>query len=231
MLGEGPPHADQRWGRVGSHGYNTKSVAKIAAECNRNRDNAKNAQDMNIQLYLAHYLAKLEKKEGRVIRQAVVVQVLKDAFDMLIPEYGIEKRVFSEDLPLVKRRFDPNDMALSLYWKKGVTPTADGHDLHEEDEDEDEEGGDEDEAYGDKKKKMARRSSGGLYVEDEDLDESGASRPAIRPEDIQKAPDEELDAATCMQKFKVFTKFDALIQVNMEKSPPIINVYPVNPFQ
>ncbi|ORY94051.1 hypothetical protein BCR43DRAFT_443784 [Syncephalastrum racemosum] len=213
---------------LGSHGYNTKSVARIAAECNRNRDNAKNAQDMNIQLYLAHYLAKLEQKEGRVIRQAVVVQVLKDAFDMLIPEYGIEKRIFSEDLPLVKRRFDPNDMALSLYWKKGVTPTADGHDVHDDDEEEDD---DDDDKMDHKRKKSARRSSGGLYVEDEDLDEPDASRPVLRPEDIQNAPDEELDAATCMQKFKVFTKFDAVIQVNMEKSPPIINVYPVNPFQ
>lgn len=32
------------------------------------------------------------------------------------------------------------------------------------------------------------------------------------------------------QIFKTFTAFDVLIQVNIERTPPIINIYPVNPF-
>jgi protein SSD1 len=32
------------------------------------------------------------------------------------------------------------------------------------------------------------------------------------------------------QVFETFTAFDVLIQVNIERTPPIINIYPVNPF-
>ena len=42
----------------------------------------------------------------------------------LIPEYGFEKRVHCDQLPLKKAEFDKNKRLLELYWEKGVPSSA-----------------------------------------------------------------------------------------------------------
>ena len=44
----------------------------------------------------------------------------ESAFDVLIPEFGFEKRVHCDQLPLKKAEFDKNKRLLELYWEKGV---------------------------------------------------------------------------------------------------------------
>ncbi|KAL9543206.1 hypothetical protein MBANPS3_008217, partial [Mucor bainieri] len=104
-----------------SCGYQKKSVTTAATHCNERKEGAKNSQDMNIQLYLAHYLHMLETQHKKpVICAAIVTQVLKDCFEILVPEYGLEKRVHMDALPIEKFVYDPHKTALAAYWKEGV---------------------------------------------------------------------------------------------------------------
>jgi protein SSD1 len=50
--------------------------------------------------------------------------VYESAFDVLIPEWGFEKRVHCDQLPLKKAEFDKNTRLLELYWEKGVPSSA-----------------------------------------------------------------------------------------------------------
>ena len=45
-------------------------------------------------------LSDLTQRYGPVIRQAKVVGVLDAAFDVLVPEFGIEKRVHVDQMPI-----------------------------------------------------------------------------------------------------------------------------------
>ncbi|CDS12828.1 hypothetical protein LRAMOSA05012 [Lichtheimia ramosa] len=186
-----------------SSGYDDQEAQQIALECNRNRDSAKNAQDLSSQLYLAHYLHNLQKSKGAIIRSAVVVQVFSEAVDIIVPEYGIEKRIHVDSLPVHQHKFNTNDMSLLLHWKKGV-PVA----THE------------------------TENNAQVVSEDENEsdNESCHGIPIAKASQVAHTPNQDLNYDQGTQLFKVFTKFDVLIQANVVKSPPIINVYLVNPF-
>ena len=48
----------------------------------------------------------------------------ESAFDVLIPEWGFEKRVHCDQLPLKKAEFRKEKRVLELYWEKGVPSSA-----------------------------------------------------------------------------------------------------------
>jgi len=58
--------------------------------------------------------------QGPVIRCGIVVNVQSSSFDVVVPEFGIEKRVHLDQLPLVKAEFDLPHRVLELFWEKGV---------------------------------------------------------------------------------------------------------------
>ena len=176
----------------------------ISDDCNRNSDNARNAQDQSIELYLARYLYNLEQAQGPIIRTAVVVGVIADAFDVMIPEFGIEKRIYTKELPLESFTFDASAMALDVHWKKGEPVISFSKGLEED--------------IGSPK--------------DADVEKIAPqpSIPVVPASDIKSLPDENIDPSSCLQQFKVFTKFDVILQTNIHRSPPIVNVYPINPF-
>lgn len=58
------------------------------------------AEEQSTHLYLCHLIADLTTRYGPVVRQAVVVNVLDAAFDVLLPEFGIEKRVHIDQMPI-----------------------------------------------------------------------------------------------------------------------------------
>jgi protein SSD1 len=78
---------------------------------NRKRDSAKLAQEQSAHLFLCLFISDLTQRYGPVIRQALVVNVLDAAFDVLIPEFGIEKRVHIDQMPIEVRH------SLSSCWK------------------------------------------------------------------------------------------------------------------
>lgn len=99
------------------------AVAKVAQQCNMcvlsseptqrrlnapvysKRDSARLAQEQSAHLFLCVLIADLTQKYGPVVRPAKVVGVLDAAFDVLIPEFGIEKRVHIDQMPIDVRFF------------------------------------------------------------------------------------------------------------------------------
>lgn len=45
-------------------------------------------------------ISDLTQRYGSVVRQAKVINVLDAAFDVLVPEFGIEKRVHVDQMPI-----------------------------------------------------------------------------------------------------------------------------------
>lgn len=64
------------------------------------KDSAKLAQEQSAHLYLCLFISDLTQRFGPVVRQAKVVGVLDAAFDVLVSEFGIEKRVHVDQMPI-----------------------------------------------------------------------------------------------------------------------------------
>jgi exoribonuclease R len=64
------------------------------------RDSAVLAQEQSAHLFLCVLISDLAQRYGPVIRQAKVVGALDAAFDVLVPEFGIEKRVHVDQMPI-----------------------------------------------------------------------------------------------------------------------------------
>ncbi|KAK9370670.1 hypothetical protein V1509DRAFT_616462 [Lipomyces kononenkoae] len=97
-----------------------EALSKLADHCNDRKDAAKRAQEQSIHLFLCEVITNLASSTGQLVRDAIVINVYESAFDVLIPEFGIEKRVHCDQLPLEKAEFDKATRLLELYWEKGV---------------------------------------------------------------------------------------------------------------
>lgn len=137
-----------RLGRI-AHGLRTAAdpkfpididgVTQIAQQCNTKKEASKLAQEMSQHLYLCSLLNDLTAQYGPVVRQAKVIGVLDEAFDVLVPDFGIEKRVHIDQMPIEVRATAPCECAaltsrqnhvhdehsneLKIYWKPGVNGT------------------------------------------------------------------------------------------------------------
>lgn len=96
------------------------SLKATADYCNFKKDCAANAQEQAIHLLLSQTIKEMSGNAGQLLCMGTVVQVYESAFDVFIPEFGVEKRVHGDQLPLVKAEFDKNERTLELYWEKGV---------------------------------------------------------------------------------------------------------------
>lgn len=187
-----------------SCGYQKNDAQKAASHCNERKEGAKNSQDMNIQLYLSHYLHMVEEeKKEPILCTAIITQVLKDCFEILVPEYGLEKRIHMDALPIERFVHDPHKNALSAYWKEGVESNREWDLARKLDED---------------------------YVEPSgtQIHTKGGKSAKDIPEELLN--DNLIDKEKKSQRFEPFSKVTVRIQVNVERSPPVVNIYPVNPF-
>lgn len=92
----------------------------IADYCNFKKDCAASAQEQAIHLLLSQTINDMSEHAGQILVMGIVVQVYESSFDIVVPEFGIEKRVHGDQLPLVKAEFDKAQRVLELYWEKGV---------------------------------------------------------------------------------------------------------------
>ncbi|CAG8445857.1 5385_t:CDS:10 [Diversispora eburnea] len=97
------------------------TVQKTANHCNVKKDASKNAQEQSSHLFLCVLLNNLALRSGPVIREAIVIGVKDHAFDVLVPVFGIEKRVHLDQLPLEKFVFNEEKKELILHWKPGIS--------------------------------------------------------------------------------------------------------------
>ena len=102
-----------------------ESLAKIADACNTKKDSAQSAQEQSVHIESCRIMDRKRVELGSdLISEGIVICVYDSAFDVLIPEYGFEKRVHCDQLPLKKAEFRKNDRVLELYWEKGVPSSA-----------------------------------------------------------------------------------------------------------
>jgi protein SSD1 len=102
-----------------------ETLVKTTESCNTKKDSAQNAQEQSIHIESCRHMdRKREEAGGELISEGIVIAVYDSAFDVLIPEYGFEKRVHCDQLPLKKAEFRKSDRILELYWEKGVPSSA-----------------------------------------------------------------------------------------------------------
>ncbi|KAJ3388848.1 hypothetical protein HDU92_001336, partial [Lobulomyces angularis] len=108
--------------------YQVENIAEVAKHCNIRKFSSKDVQDASQNLYLCAFLTKnfgglngRLDKETKLIEMAVVYKVGNRSFDVLVTKFGIEKRVWVEDLidrELIKGSdYDQSEGSLKIYWK------------------------------------------------------------------------------------------------------------------
>ncbi|OBT81889.1 hypothetical protein VE02_09734 [Pseudogymnoascus sp. 03VT05] len=101
------------------------ALVKATESCNTKKDSAQNAQEQSVHIESCRIMDKKREDLGEdLISEGIVLAVYESAFDVLIPEYGFEKRVHCDQLPLKKAEFRKNERVLELYWEKGVPSSA-----------------------------------------------------------------------------------------------------------
>ena len=102
-----------------------ENLAKTAESCNNKKDSAQSAQEQSVHIDSCRIMDKKRAELGSdFISEGIVLCVYESAFDILIPEYGFEKRVHCDQLPLKKAEFRKEERILELYWEKGVPSSA-----------------------------------------------------------------------------------------------------------
>ena len=102
-----------------------ESLVKTAEQCNTKKDSAQAAQEQSVHIESCRIMDKKRNElGGDLISEGIVLCVYESAFDVLIPEYGFEKRVHCDQLPLKKAEFRKESRVLELYWEKGVASSA-----------------------------------------------------------------------------------------------------------
>ncbi|KAI0122828.1 hypothetical protein BJ170DRAFT_587632 [Xylariales sp. AK1849] len=111
----------------GSTEYNEdiENLVKTVESVNTKKESAQNAQEQSIHIESCRIMDKKRQEvNGDLISEGIVICVYESAFDVLIPEWGFEKRVHCDQLPLKKAEFRKEKRVLELYWEKGVPSSA-----------------------------------------------------------------------------------------------------------
>lgn len=96
------------------------SLKVISDYCNFKKDCAVATQEQAIHLLLCQTINDMSSRTGHVLCTGIVIQVYESAFDVYLPEFGIEKRVHGDQLPLSKAEFDKSNKILKLFWEANV---------------------------------------------------------------------------------------------------------------
>ncbi|KAL2919192.1 hypothetical protein HK105_201467 [Polyrhizophydium stewartii] len=191
--------------------YDGKTVVDIAGQCNDRKNQAKEAQDASSNLYRIVYISRLlqpqvllsqngEALEG-ILAEGFVTDVNERSYDVLVPRYGIERRVWVEDAmeagDVIGVTSDKDSLVLTVFWhRRADDPAATQAWAGEEPE----EG-----------VVALSEQMGGLSVADD--------APAA-PLDPRK---------TRVQRVCVFDKVVVRIQTFLDRSPPSFKLLPVYP--
>ncbi|KAK4105110.1 RNB-domain-containing protein [Parathielavia hyrcaniae] len=102
-----------------------ENLVKTVEACNTKKESAQNAQEQSVHIEACRAMDKTRQEaNGDLISEGIVICVYESAFDVLIPEWGFEKRVHCDQLPLKKAEFRKEKRILELYWEKGVPSSA-----------------------------------------------------------------------------------------------------------
>jgi len=221
------------------------TVAKVAQQCNIKRDSAILAQEQSTHLFLCVLISDLTQRYGPVVRQAKVIGVLDAAFDVLVPEFGIEKRVHVDQMPIDNHVHDEHNHTLQIYWSDQDVITW----LAENSDDEHLRKVKQNAEQHALKMEVASRSvhdEKALFEEDEaDEDEIVLERSDSKEDSkviskqrllsqVKVKPEFEglrvTSAGHRIQEIKELMTVPVIVTADLTKSPPVIKVYSVNPY-
>jgi protein SSD1 len=220
------------------------AVAKVAQQCNIKRDSAALAEEQSAHLFLCVLISDLTHRYGPVIRQAKVINVLDAAFDVLVPDFGIEKRVHVDQMPIENHVYEDHTHTLQIYWSdrdvitwlaensddehlKRVKQNAEQHAL---------------------KMEVASRpvfDESALFEDDADEDEivlgrddelegqKETSKQRLLSMAKEKPVFEGLRVTTAghkIQDIRETMTVPVIVTADLRKSPPVIKVFSVNPY-
>ncbi|EEB94773.1 hypothetical protein MPER_06359 [Moniliophthora perniciosa FA553] len=191
------------------------------------------SQEQSTHLYLCVLISDLTQRYGPVVRQAKVVGVLEAAFDVLVPEFGIEKRVHVDQMPI------------DIYWSNKDVITW----LAENSDDEHLKKVKQNAEQHALKMEVASRSvhdEKALFDEDDADDDEivlGRSEPARTMPETSKQrllsmskPQPEFEGLRVaqsghkIQDIRELMTVPVIVTADLTKSPPVIKVYSVNPY-
>ncbi|KAJ3525487.1 hypothetical protein NM688_g8396 [Phlebia brevispora] len=221
------------------------AVAKVAQQCNIKQDSAKLAQEQSTHLFLCILISDLTQRYGPVVRQAKVVGVLDAAFDVYVPEFGIEKRVHVDQMPIDNHVHDEHKHTLQIYWSERdviswLVENSDDEHLRKVKQNAEQHA---------VKMEVASRSVNdeqALFDEDDDAEEDEIvlgrdtdhevpetskqrllSKNKVQPvfEGLKTTP-----AGHKIQEIREMQTVPVIVTADLTKSPPVIKVYSVNPY-
>ncbi|WVO21500.1 uncharacterized protein IAS62_002809 [Cryptococcus decagattii] len=177
-------------------------VAKAAQQCNMKKQSAKLAEEQSVHLFLCILINDLTEHDGPVVREARVTNVLETAFDVIIPEFGVEKRVHVDKMPVETAVYDEHRDILSLYWttKDVISHLADTtEDRH-----------------------LLKIKSLGVV--------SKQYAKSANPSPLKFEGLRSVDGGHKVQDIKELMTLPVIITSDMTKSPPVLVVYACNPY-
>ncbi|KZV75197.1 RNB-domain-containing protein [Peniophora sp. CONT] len=221
------------------------AVAKVTQQCNIKTDSARLAQEQSTHLFLCLMIADLTTRFGPVVRESKVINVLDAAFDVYVPEFGIEKRVHVDQMPIDNHVFDEHAHSLQIYWSgrdvitwlaensddehlKKVKENAEHHTrmmqvasrgVHDEAALFDEDDGEDDEVVLEREPKADKW--------DAESRQRQRSKAKVMPpfEGLKTTP-----SGHKIQEIKELMTVPVIVTADLSKSPPVIKVYSVNPY-
>ncbi|KAI9301342.1 hypothetical protein BJ944DRAFT_252398 [Cunninghamella echinulata] len=103
------------------------TVQKLGQHCNVKKEAAIMAREQSALLFMALHLNErgVTPDDGdtdirTVYRDAIVIAVFDDYFDIMIPELNLERRIHMANLPVWRHELDTSRRTLTMFWKKGV---------------------------------------------------------------------------------------------------------------
>lgn len=221
-----------------------ETVAKIAQQCNVKRDAAKLAQEQSAHLFLCLLIHDLTMRYGPVIRTATVIGVLDAAFDVVISEFGVEKRVHVDQMPIEHHIHDEHSNQLNIYWKDGVdvlTWLAENSDdvhvkrvreaqLHIKNMEMTSLSHDDEQALFDDEEDEALAAARRAMLSGEDARDSVQRTKSFRKEVPAFQGINDNSDGHKIQTIKELATVPVIITSDMTKSPPVLKVFAVNPW-
>ncbi|KAG0239001.1 hypothetical protein BGX31_003124 [Mortierella sp. GBA43] len=228
---------------------------KITSHCNTKKDAAKDAQERSTLVYLSVMLKKLTESKGVITKDALVVNVLDEAFDVYIQEYGLVARVYVDRLPLERHVWNKSTETLKLYWStepsKNVTDDEDPanskvvekNDRVSASKESQKTGGlatDHPEDTTNASEDECQLSDDDSEFDDDDGDDDDdddggkddeAARTSSGASDAQDDEDDEGDdKAHRMTRIRIFAPLKVMVTSSTGVSPPLIKAVAMNPF-
>ncbi|ODN85475.1 hypothetical protein L198_07557 [Cryptococcus wingfieldii CBS 7118] len=202
-------------------------VAKAAQQCNMKRQSAKLAEEQSMHLFLCILIHDLTERYGPVVRDARVTSVLETAFDVVIPEFGLEKRVHVDKMPVETAVYDEHKDVLSLYWtaKDVISHLAESTDdpnllkiksLGER------------LALGNSTSRTTAESA--LFSGNDSGVVSKQYEKSVHPRPLKFEGLRSAEGGHKIQDVKELMSLPVIVTSDMSKSPPVLVVYACNPY-